>query len=299
VTRRINRLKLFIVLLALLVVLAAGLWVASYTLLRRTPDWYQPDTTSEAQRNKAAKAFEDLLAAFSNWGGRRHAAVVRSNRPPDPVNDPSTQQARAMLNSKPDEVFQITFTDDQLNAFFNKWANTHDRREWFEQYVDDPRLVLRENQLILVGKVKDQGVVVSLIFQPKLDDKGGINLNLTNVLGGVLPVPDALWANQRSAIEAAMQRKLPLYQAGAEISADGVANGDAGSAAMNQLIAATLKYKSASSVIFVPLNQNLSQSLPVKITSIAIHDHTLNMTAEQMSEDERETFLRDLKGNDK
>jgi uncharacterized protein YpmS len=290
-------LKLFIALLAMLVLLAAGLWVASYAMLRRTPDWYQPDTRSEAQRNKAAKAIEDLLAALSNWGGRRHAAVFRANLPDAPINDPSTQQARAMLGSKPDEVFQITFTDDQLNAFFNKWANTHDRRAWFDQYVEDPRLVLRENQLILVGKVKDQGVVVSLIFQPKLDEQGRINLNLTNVLGGVLPMPDALWANQRAAIEESLRRKLPLYQAGAEITPDGVANGDAGSAAMNQLISATLKYKSANSVIFVPLNQNLSQSLPVKITSVAIHDHTLQMTAEQMSEEERGAFLKELKAN--
>jgi hypothetical protein len=297
VTRRTNRIKLLIAALVLLVLLAAGLWTASYVMLRRTPDWYQPDTSSEAQRNKAANEFLVILSALRNWSSQRHAAVVRANIAVNSTNtDPATQQARAMLGSKPDEAFQISFTDDQLNAFFNSWQNTHDRRAWFEQYVEDPRLVLRENQLILVGKVKDQGVVVSLIFEPRLDEHGRINLNLNNVLAGVLPVPDAMWAGKRSAIEASLERKLPIYQAGAEISSDGTANGDAGSAAMNQLVTATLQYKSANSVIFVPLDEKLSQSLPVKITSLAIHDHTLMMTAEQMSEQERAEFLKELKG---
>jgi hypothetical protein len=296
VNRRTTRIKIYVTLIVLLAVLAAGLWGTSYAMLRRTPEWYQPDTSTPDQRNKAAKAFEDLLASLNNWSGRRHAATVHRKPTVNPADDPSTQQARAMLGSKPDEVFQISFTDDQLNAFFNKWANTKDRRAWFEQYVEDPRLVLRENQLILVGKVKDQGVIVSLIFEPRLDEKGRINLNLVNLLGGVLPVPDALWANQRSAIEASLARKLPMFQAGAEITPDGVANGDAGSAAMNKLISATLQYKSSDSVIFVPLNASLSQSLPVKITSVVIHDHTVQMTAEQMTEEEREGFLRELKG---
>lgn len=124
-----------------------------------------------------------------------------------------------------------------------------------------------------------------------------LNMNLSHVLGGVLPMPDAMWSGQRRSIVNTLEAKLPMFQDGASISAEGIANGDAGSAAMNQLLLAMLRYKPASAVIFVPLDTKLSQNLPVKITSLAIHDHALAMTAERMSQDERETFLRQLKGD--
>jgi hypothetical protein len=151
VNRRINWLKISLWVAAILLVAGAVISVTSYVLIRRTPEWYQPDTRTEDQRNMAAKAIEDILAAIHTWGSKRASVPVKPHQQASPTDtDPSTQQALAMLGQKPDEAFQISFTDDQLNAFFNKWANTHDRREWFERYVDDPRLVVRENQLILV-----------------------------------------------------------------------------------------------------------------------------------------------------
>ncbi len=297
--RRINWSKLSLWAFVLLVITGGSIWGASYVMLRRTPEWYQPDTSTPEQRSKAARAFQDVLTSIYNWGGKHHAMAVRAKLSTNPSASESAQsaQAQALLAEKPDESFQISFTDTQLNAFFDTWENTHDRRAWFEKYVMDPRLVLRENQLILVGKVKESQMVISLVFEPKLTSDGKLDLNLTNVFGGVLPMPDAMWSGQRMSIENTLRSKLPTYQQGATISPEGVANGDAGSAAMNQMLLATLQYKPASAVIFVPLDvQHLSQSLPVKITAFSIHDHTLQMTAEQMSEDERETFLHGLKG---
>jgi hypothetical protein len=299
VNRRINWLKLSLWSLALLVVSAGGIWAASIVMLRRTPEWYQPDTSTPDQRSKAARAFQDVLTSVYNWGGKHHAMAVnaRLSTNPSPGNSATSRQAQTALAEKPDEAFQISFTDTELNAFFDTWENTHDRRAWFEQYVIDPRVVLRENQLILVGKVKESSLIVSLVFEPKLTPDGKLNLNLTNVFGGVLPMPDAMWGGQRKAIENELRGKLPRYQQGAAISAEGIANGDAGSAAMNQMLLATLQYKPTSAVIFVPLDvMHLSQNLPVKITAFSIHDHTLQMTAEQMSEEEREAFLGKLKG---
>ncbi len=291
-----KRKKLLWTALILLVLICLGMWGASYVLLRRTPDWYQPDTSTPDQRSKAAKAFEDILASIHNWGGH-HAIQARARLPVQGSHlDPTTQQARAVLGQKPDEAVQISFTDDELNAFFNKWADGLNRREWINQYVQDPRLVLRENQLIIVGKIKQWDLVVSLIFEPKLDAQGRLNMNLTHVLGGVLPLPDAMWSGTRNSMEDTLRSKLPAYQTGAMITPEGVANGDAGSAAMNQLLLAMLHYKPASPVIFIPLDARLSQNLPVKITSVAVHDHTLEMTAEQMSEEERQSFLSRLKG---
>ncbi len=299
--RRIHWLKFGVWLCVLLFAAGGALWGVSYVMLRRTPEWYQPDTSTDDEKSQAARAFENLLTSLYDWSGKQHAVAHRAHLAAQTAAavQSSTREAQALLAEKPDEAFQISFTDTQLNAFFNKWADTHDRRAWFEKYVEDPRLVLREKQLIVAGKIKDSGLIVSLVFEPHLDADGALNLNLVQVLAGVLPVPDAMWAGQRRSIEDTLKWKLPPYQQGARITSEGIANGDAGSAAMNELLLATLHGKTASAVIFVPLDARLSQDLPVKITALAIHDHTIQMTAEQMSEEERAEFLEELKGQEK
>jgi hypothetical protein len=278
---------------ALLLVVGAGLSAMSYVMIRRTPDWYHRDKRTEAELRTASGKLENMLIELRNWGSEHHAAQVQSQQA---INAATTRQAKIVQSRKADEAFNITFTDDQLNAFFNKWENYKERREWLDQYVDDPQLVIRGNQLIIVGKVKALDTVVSLVFEPRLEEHGELNLNLVHVLGGVLPLPDAMWANQRHAIEKTLQSKLPEYQQDAKISPEGIANGDAASASMNQLLLATLHYKPASAVIFIPIElEHLSQSLPVKITAVSIHDHTVDMTAEQMNDKEREAFLKKLK----
>jgi hypothetical protein len=279
--------------LALLLVAAAGVSVMSVLALRRVPDWYQPDTSTADQRRSAADRIENMLIMLRNWGGHHHAQQVAAQQI---ANSHSEVQAKAVLLEKTDESFPISFTDDELTAFFNKWANVKNRRAWFDQYVDDPRLVIRGKQLIIVGKAKDMGLVISLIFEPRLDSDGNLDLHLAHVLGGVLPLPDAMWWNQRKTVEQALRNKLPIYQNGADLNSEGLANGDAGSAAMNQLLLATLQYKAAPAVIFVPIElQHLSQSLPVKITALTIHDHQVEMTAQQMSEQQRKAFIEQLK----
>jgi hypothetical protein len=287
--------------LALLAVSGVGLSVMSYLMLRRVPDWYQADTRSTSERNRAAGRLENMLILLRNWGGAKHAAEVRAQTAGDSSGgDPhERQQARQALAQKANEAFAISFTDDELNAFFNKWTESKNRRAWFDQYVDDPQLVIRGHQLIIVGKVRQMDLVVSLIFEPRLDKKGDLELNLVHVLGGVLPLPDAMWWGHRQSIEQTLASKLPIYQQGAAVNSEGLANGDAGSAFMNELLLATLHYKPAPAVIFVPIElQHLSQSLPVKITGLSIHDHTVEMTAEPMSTEERDAFLRKLKGAD-
>ena len=293
VQRRRKWLKICLWIALLLIVAGFGLSAMSYIAIHRTPDWYQPDTRTQGERTRAADRLENLLGHLVSWGQKKHFESPAS------MDAHNAQQAQAALARKADEAFPVSFTDDELNALFNKWANTHDRREWFEQYVEDPRIVIRGHQLIFVGKAKAMGTVVSLVFEPKLDTAGQLDLKLVHVLGGVLPLPDALWSGRRVGIERMLRDKLPAYQQDANISSDGIANGDAASAAMNQLLLATLQYKHTAPNIFVPIDWlNLTKSLPVKITSLSMHDHTIEMTAEQMNADERKALLQQLKQSD-
>jgi uncharacterized protein YpmS len=212
------------------------------------------------------------------------------------VDVPSTSQAEVALSHDPSQPFQIQFTDEELNAFFDKWADVNGRREVIERYVDDPRLVVRDNQLILAGTVKELGTVISMQFEPRIDERGNLQMNMVRVLGGILPLPDALWSSKRERMEQYLQAKLPAYQQAAAMMPDGTANSAAASAAMNKLLQSVLHDDAADPVLFVPYDvKKLSRSVPVKITAVSIQNNTLTITAEQMTAAERAGLLDRLR----
>jgi hypothetical protein len=193
----------------------------------------------------------------------------------------------------------IEFTDDQLNAFFDKWADFQNRRAIFDQYVDTPRVIMRKNQLILAGRVKEMDLIVSMEFNPKIDKDGNLRMDLGQVMGGILPMPDSMWDKQRQSVERMLERKLPAFQRDAAISTDGYANGATASAAMNEMMLAALRNGSSSAVVFVPGSiERLTPTIPVKITSVSVDDHKLTMTAEPMSPQERQELVEKVKAFD-
>lgn len=259
-------------------VIAAGVGVAAaeWLRVRRTPAWYAPDRTTPQQRAVAADRFEDTLARLYDWSADRHARRVA---------DPSTPATA-------DATHPLAFTDGQLNAFFDRWSELQNRRAAIEAYVHDPRVVVLDGRLILAAQVKELGVVVSLLVQPTVAADGRLRLTLDKVLAGVVPVPDAFFAGQRASLEKVLASNLPADQAAAKLDRDGLANGAAATAAMDEMLLAMLRGLPAEPVIFVPVNTSASAPLlPVRITAVTAQDHTLAMTAQAMTADERRDLL--------
>jgi uncharacterized protein YpmS len=284
-------------LVSLVVLLAIGIGAVAWFMLRGTPDWYRQDTSTADQRKKNAAEVENKLVNLTNQFKQRNAAEYRINHQPRATTAEAmtAEQARVLRAQKPDEPVTIQFTDDQLNAFFDKWADFQNRRTIFEQYVDHPRIVMQKNQIILVGLIKDMGLVVSMQFEPRIDGDGNLRLDLVRVMGGMLPLPDSMWEKQRASLERMLGKKLPKYQRDAEISPDGYANGALASAAMNEMILAVLRGGSSSAAIFVPASiQRLSPTIPVKITSVSIQDNTMTLSAQQMTAEERKKLVEKI-----
>ena len=290
-------LKTLLLIVAVLLLSAILLSAGGWFMLRGTPEWYQPSTATAEQRKKAADRAENMLISIQNWAGGARAARLRAAAATVGAGDaPTTTQAATALSHEPSQPFQIQFSDEELNAFFNKWADLNGRRESLERFVDDPRLVLRNNQLILAGTVKDLGTVVSMQFEPRIDEHGSLQMNLVRVLGGILPLPDALWSSKRERMQQYLQAKLPAYQQEAAMMPDGTANSAAASAAMNKLLQSVLHNDPADPVLFVPYDlHKLNRSVPVKITAVAIQNNTLTITAEQMTAVERGALLDRLR----
>ena len=64
----------------------------------------------------------------------------------------------------------FSFTDDELNALFNKWAELHGWKDVMSRFVEDPMIVLQNGRIIFAGKVslKNVDTVVSVHLRRRL-----------------------------------------------------------------------------------------------------------------------------------
>src|SRR3954470_8309667 len=100
--------KLVLVAGLVVVLLAVGVFVRS----RQQPDWYaqlRSFDTSDAQ--EAARHVDDKLESTWAWVSARKAAEARARQ----------GDARPPLSPVPSPVFSVTFSERELNAFFQKW----------------------------------------------------------------------------------------------------------------------------------------------------------------------------------
>ena len=260
--------------------IAAGVGAGEWILVRRRPAWYAPDHTTAEQRRTAARGVEDTLVRLHDWSAERSG----------PAGTAPT----------PESTYPLSFTDVQLDAFYDKWVAFQDRRSTVERYVHAPRVIVQDGQVIVAGEVREVGLVVSLFVQPAVSaDDGRLKLTLAKVVAGVVPVPDSFFATQRAALERTLSGNLPADQRAARLDRDGLANGAAADAAMDELLLAMLRGRPAEPVIFVPVDTSAtSRLLPVRITAVTAEHHTLGMTAQAMSMAERRELLGRIKAAD-
>ena len=285
------RVAALVVLIALGLATAGGS-LAGWLFLHGQPDWYRraggSQTSAGAAEQMEAKLIHlyNRVAAVHAWRVRQAASVRQ------------TQFTAASVSSRPaEQPFEITFSDAELNAFFDKWADTADRRAAMGAYVEDPRLQIRPGEMILAARVKRFHTVISLELEPALDAEGRLRLNLNRVYGGILPLPEALWSSERDQLVQMMDEKYAELQSAVEIGPDGTANAAASAAVMNRLLVATLQHQSAEPVIFLPYDlSRLARTVPTQVEAVHLGDGTLTLNVREMAADERAALLLRIRG---
>jgi len=277
--------KWFKRILLVIAILLVGVLVAlgsSYYLMKGTPDWYQPRHQTAQQRDDAARSAERKLADVQNWAAGAQAAETRA------------RSGRAATTSPTSAA--VTFTEDELNAFFYKWAEFYHWQDRYGQYLSDPVLVLRDGRLILAAQMRDLDAVVSFHFEPSLDEQGQLHLKLVRVLAGRLPMPDALWSSQKQRLERSIQAHLPQWRQNAQIDPTGIANDDAVMAGMGKLVLHLLNNQPSQPVIFLPIiHDSRVRKVPVRLLDISIEPHTLTLTVDRLTPPERTDYLQHLR----
>ena len=104
-----------------------GIMLVLWMLMRGTPDWYHPRSMTVEQFEAAAQRATNKLAMVQNEAARARAVENAQRRHPStstskPARDPIT----------------VSFTDDELNAFFDKWSVFQGLKNSYEKYLSDP-----------------------------------------------------------------------------------------------------------------------------------------------------------------
>lgn len=282
-------LKRILIVIALLLVVgvllsAGGMWMAY-----DTPDWYRPRVLTPQQRAAAAQRMEDAWIEAQTRLAEAHAHQLAA----------STQK---LANGEPAPPVRISFSADELNAFFDKWSERNEWDEKLEHYMTDPQVVLLDGRLILAGKLKQMGfmdgLVASVHFHPYITDEGELNLQLVKVLGGNLPMPEGLWTRQKQRLTGAVSTRLPAFQRQARLDPQGAANTEAVTATMSKLFLQTMDHQPSEPVVFVPIVGR--GSVPVRVMQVEVApapsgETRLTLTVEAMTPQQRHDFLDRLR----
>lgn len=274
--------RLLVAAITLGVVLAV-LAVVGWRLMRGVPDWYQPLAMSAEQRNAAARSATNKLALLQNRAAMARAdeQVARLN----PQTSPTTQS----------EEITITFSDDELNALLSEWSVWQSVRSSYEKYLKDPYVLMKDGRFILAGRIEELDAVASLHFEPTIDSQGRLQVKLARVLAGRLPLPTAAMSNYQKQAASAIARRLPTWRQRASIDGTGIANNDAVSVVLAELLMDVLGNQSSDPVVFMEV---LSRGMmPVKLTGIRIEDHSLTLTVRPMNVEERTALLQHIREN--
>lgn len=266
-----------------LVVFAGVVALVGWRMFRGVPDWYAPHRITAQERDAAyARADRQFERLVHDAQEAQHHQAMLAMRPAAPA-------------AGDQQPIQISLTDDELNSFFEKWDQSLGWSQQYSAYLGDPQVILREGRLILAANVKSIGAVVSIHFEPRLEE-GKLVMPVAEVTAGRLPLPESFWGKYRRRLCAQLARELPQWQAAAQIADDGSGNSDAIAAGMSELLLDLLNDRPAEPLLFLPYDiRRMKRGLAVRITAIQITGRTLTLTVNPLNDAGRRDAMKHLR----
>jgi hypothetical protein len=266
-----------------MIVFAGAVALIGWRMFRGVPDWYAPNKRTAQDREAAyARADRQLQRVVHDAQEAQHRQALLATRP----------AGSAAADNQP---IQISLTDDELNSFFQKWDQSFGWSAQYGKYLGDPQLVIHDGRLILAANVREMGTVMSIQFEPRLED-GKLVMPVAQVMAGRLPLPESFWGKYKQRLSERVTEELPAWQRGARIGADGSADADAIAAGMSELLLDLLNDRPADAVLFLPYDiRRLKSGLPVRLTDIRIEGQTLTLTVTPLNATERQQLLERIR----
>ena len=287
-----NAFRKILVVLATVLAAVVVLSAVGVAMFKGTPAWYATaagERPTDAQREGLARAAENKMINAQNWAATVRADAQRAQR-----------ATAATTTARAEASHVIEFSDHELNALFDKWSVLYGWRDKYAGYLEDPRVILQNDRLILAGRMRELGAVASFQFRPHLDPAGKLRLDIVRVTGGRLPMPEGAWVKWRDQLVNSAREHLPAWRAQARIDASGAANHPAMAATLSRLLFAVAGRQAAEPVLVLPLAGERG-SVPVKVANVAVETGKLTLTVQPLTPAERTTLLQRIRapqGND-
>jgi len=259
--------------------------VATFTLYKSTPAWYAAPVDPD-QRAALAQQAEEKVTETQNWATLLHGDAIRAER--------ASASSRPPPATRVTEAHEIRFSTDELSALFDKWSALNNWQSHYSRYVENPRLIIQKDHLILAADVKDLAAITSFHFAPRLDQQGQLHLDLVRVMGGRLPLPDMLWQTQKDNLVQQLESRIPAWRPSARIDADGAASESAMWITLSRLVIRAAHNEPADPILFLPLTAT-SKSVPVKLTSLSLDDGALTLQVQKLTPQERTALLAKIR----
>jgi hypothetical protein len=275
---RIIVLALAVGLVVVLAVVLAGTW-----MYHGTPSWYHARSLTPEQSRAAANRADQKFADLISWVASVQAQNVRrqlgTSEPADRADPPSPSKT-------------ITFSEDELNAFYQAWDNPDKShmQAAVAPFFSQGRLVLMDDSIILAGKSPDFGTVASAQFDPMIDSDGKLWLRFAGIQAGRLPLPRSVVADKLDRLNTYLKGRLAFYQQTANVDPTLTANGSAVVAGMTRLLLDALNDGPSEPILFVPFDlSNLHRAMPVKLSGVKISRGQIALTVQPLSESDQPT----------
>ena len=277
--------KRFLLAVALGLALLALFLTGGFVLLRGTPSYYRRSVLTDEERAAAATRAESKISQMQNIAVDAHGAELQKLRG---VTQPTTLPGATTFS----------FTADELNALFNKWAAVNHWDDLLSRVVQEPMIVLQDGKVIFAGKVmlKNVETVVSIELAPTLTQDGQLDLKLAGIYGGKLPLPrDTVISPMRQKVVEQIMQHLPSLQERSAFAPDGAANESAAKALYCELLLHTLNDAPSQPAVFLPMISSHNTLSPFKLTDVSIADNALNFTVVPMKASDRSALILQIK----
>jgi hypothetical protein len=281
-------LKLFLCLVAAVLMLIFAASVVGVYLYRGTPSWYRSRIATTQQTKDAANRADQKLLDLVSWAASVRAQRIRqlhgTTKPGEPPIGPKT----------------VTLSDDELNSLLATWQfpEPSDVQQRINRYFTDGRIAFQIDAVILAGQSPEFGTLVSGEFDPVIDAQGDLHVDLTALRAGRLPIPLSAVAGRLRRLRILLQQQLGIERSHAKIDSTLTANGPAVAVAWLGLLLRAIDNRPSDPVLVIPFDMsNPRRGLPVKLTAIRVIDGWITLTVQPASQSECYSMLNDPAGD--
>ena len=278
--------RILVAVVTLLVVIGVVAGVAWWKY-RTRPAWYQPKKWSGEERAQLAGRAQESLAQIYSWANNPR---VYNAGELAPATGPR------QVAGRPDTT--ITIKDDEINALLSTWLSPEQAGETgfaakVNAHFTDPQVHLIDGRMILAGYAKSLGRVLSLEFTPTPNKQGRLELQLTAIRAGEMPLPQWAIRRQLDRLSHGLSTELPPVQHAAAIDPSGLGNADAGEALGFKTLAMILQGQSVEPFAFLPIDQKAR--VAVRVREMEISEGKMKLTFEALGAKERTKLLKFIK----